>query len=148
MQTAPTGTVDEIAEGAVVQYPLAERVVALQFTWLPANGQSPAGRPALWDSGWREARVLATAMLQATVKPAAAAQVERWAETTEDRQVLSELAGAGTAGLRRASPGRFLRAVRSWLKSGRERPRLIALLALPSRRPGQNSSTCPGFSAR
>ena len=148
-RTKRSGLVDEIA-GRERSFNIRSPVLrSLRREFTRAAGQRPAeALPAaqhLWDSGWGEARILAAAMLQATVKPAAAAQVERWAETTEDRQVLLELAAAGTAGLRRASPAGFLRAVRGWLKSGRERPRLIALLALRAAVQDQDFLDLPGL---
>jgi hypothetical protein len=71
--------------------------------------------------------------------------ISGWAQSTEDRQVLQELADSGLAGLRRASPARFLRTVRSWLREGRERPRLLALLALRAAAQDPEYSDLPGL---
>jgi len=91
--------------------------------------QALACAEQLWDSGWREPRLLAAALLSPAAR-LAAAQAERWADTTDDRQVLKELAETGLAGLRQAHPAEFLKSARSWLKAGRERPRLLAIWAL------------------
>jgi hypothetical protein len=100
--------------------------------------QALASAEMLWDSGWREARLLAAALLSPSAR-SAAAEVERWAATTDDRQVLRELAETGLAGLRQAHPAEFLKSARSWLKAARERPRLLALWAL------QAAAQDPGF---
>jgi hypothetical protein len=125
------GTADELAGGELAfrVRPPVLRSLRRDFSRAASERPTQALRAArqLWESGWREARILAAGMLPGA---AAARQVGQWAEATEDRQVLQELADAGLAGARRRSSAGFLRAVRTWLRQGRERPRLLALLAL------------------
>lgn len=140
---------DELAAGerAFNVRPPVLRALSREFTRAARQRPKVSLRAAdrLWEAGWRESRILAISMLKAVPQTSAADRVERWAQATEDRRVLSELAESGLAGLRQASPAAFLRSVRAWLRAGRERPRLLALLALQAAANDPDYQDLPGL---
>lgn len=86
----------------------------------------------LWEAGYRETRLLASAILGGIQQM----EVAQWAETRasncDDRVVLMELASQGLAGLREADPTAFLDRASEWLGSTHRWLRLFALMALHS----------------
>lgn len=144
-----SGLEDEIAGGerALHVRPPLLRALSREFARIAAEHPGRCLRAAdhLWQAGWRESRILAIHMLQSIPRSSAATRVQGWADSTEDRRVLQELAEAGMAGQRRKSPASFLRAVRAWLRDGRERPRLLALQALRAAAEDDEFQDLPGL---
>lgn len=144
-----SGLEDEVAGGERALHVRAPvlRALSREFARFAADqpGRGLRAADLLWEAGWRESRVLAISMLQAIPRSNTVTRVQRWAESTKDRRVLHALAEVGMAGLRRSSPAGFLRAVRSWLRDGRERPRLLALLALHAAAEDDEFQDLPGL---
>ena len=86
----------------------------------------------LWEAGYRETRLLASAILGGIQQM----EVSQWAETRaarcDDSVVLKALASQGLAGLCEADPTAFLEKASEWLNSTHRWLRLFALLALHS----------------
>jgi hypothetical protein len=83
----------------------------------PALAQPAAS--ALWQSGYREARILAVAMLGAQVRDEVPGWATEWAKESVDPVVLDELARQGLVRWRQLSPSEFLSQASGWV-SGRQ----------------------------
>lgn len=79
----------------------------------PALAQPAAS--ALWQSGYREARILAVAMLGAQVRDEVPGWASEWAKESVDPIVLDELAMQGLVRWRQSSPSAFLSQTSDWL---------------------------------
>jgi len=86
----------------------------------------------LWEAGYRETRLLASAILGGIQQMEVAQWAEARASNCDDSVVLMELASQGLAGLREAYPTAFLERVSGWLGSTHRWLRLFALMALHS----------------
>jgi hypothetical protein len=84
----------------------------------------------LWEAGYRETRLLASAIVGGIQQMEVAQWVEARASNCDDSVVLMELASQGLAGLREADPTGFLERASEWLKSTHRWLRLFALMAL------------------
>src|SRR4030067_924368 len=80
--------------------------------WDAACGVAGAG--ALWQTGYREARQLAAALVGDQLGEPVMEWVESHARTTDDNIVLAELAGQSTARRRAAEPGGGVGQVGRW----------------------------------
>ena len=86
----------------------------------------------LWEAGYRETRLLASAILGGIQQMEVAQWAEARASNCDDSVVLMELASQGLAGLREADPTAFLDRASKWLNSTHRWLRLFALMALHS----------------
>ncbi len=87
---------------------------------------------ALWEAGYRETRVLASAILGELNGEEVPVWAEAWALECDDQIALWELANQGLVSWRRADPTSFLERVRNWLSSTQKRHHSFALFALQS----------------
>jgi hypothetical protein len=87
---------------------------------------------ALWEAGYRETRVLASAILGELNGEEVPGWAETWALECDDQITLRELANQGLASWRKAYPTTFLKRVEIWLGSTQKKLRSLALLALQS----------------
>jgi hypothetical protein len=101
----------------------------------PALAQPAAS--ALWQSGFREARILAVAMLGAQVRDEVPGWAAEWAKESVDPVVLDELAHQGLVRWRESSPSAFLTRAGEWLTE--RRTHLLGLKAI------QSAVEDPGF---
>lgn len=101
----------------------------------PALAQPAAS--ALWQSGFREARVLAVAMLGAQVRDEVPEWAAEWAKESVDPIVLDELARQGLVRWRESSPSAFLTRSAEWVAE--RKTHLFGLKAI------QSAVEDPGF---
>jgi len=87
---------------------------------------------ALWEAGYRETRVLASAILGELNGEEVPGWAEIWALACDDQMALWELANQGLASCRKANPTIFLEKVEIWLNSTQKRLQSFAILALHS----------------
>lgn len=109
-------------------------VRALSQGLLSRTQQKPAlmlpTATSLWEAGYRETRLLASAILGGIQQLEVAQWAEARASNCDDSVVLMALASQGLAGLREAEPAAFLERVSGWLGSTHRWLRLFALMAL------------------
>jgi hypothetical protein len=94
----------------------------------PALAQPAAS--ALWQSGYREARILAVAILGAQVRDEVPGWATEWAKESVDPVVLDELAHQGLDRWRRSSPSEFIAQTSEWISA--RRTHLFGLKAILS----------------
>lgn len=93
-------------------------------------GLAQPAASALWQSGYREARILAVAMLGAQVRDEVPGWATEWAKESVDPIVLDELARQGLVRWRQVSPSDFLARAAEWLSE--RRTHLFGLKAIQS----------------
>lgn len=85
---------------------------------------------ALWESGMREAQVLAAALVQTVPGEATAEWAQARVEQARDERAIETLAGPALAGWRRQEPEAFLGCTDRWLASEAPRRRTLGFRAI------------------
>jgi hypothetical protein len=85
---------------------------------------------ALWETGYRETRLLSSAILGGQPTEEVAQMAEAFASDCDDDVVLFELADRGLVGWRYGAAPKFLEKVAIWIESPRRRLRVFALMAI------------------
>jgi hypothetical protein len=91
-----------------------------------------AAADALWRADYREARLLAAALVGSSETDVASSWVESHASLADDNVVLAEVAGRGLKGWRKADPLGFIEHLAAWLDSSKRPVQHLALLAIVS----------------
>jgi len=86
----------------------------------------------VWSLETREARLIALVLLRRQPPSDLLSRVLAWSETSEDPQVLAELAGAALAPVRTQQPEAFLQSLAGLRRHYKHRRRAFALRALQS----------------
>ena len=87
---------------------------------------------ALWEAGYRETRVLASAILGDLNGEDVPSWAETWALECDDQIALRELANQGLASWRKTDPTAFFERVKIWLGSTEKKLQSFGLLVLQS----------------
>ena len=93
-------------------------------------GGAMAAADALWETGYREARLLAAGIVGSQRGGTVADWVEAHAPHCDDSVALAELAGAGLSGWRKSDVSAFLERVATWMEGQGPRLQSLAMSAL------------------
>jgi len=129
----PSTHVDDVSPAFGVARPVMKSLTqALRRAAAGKPERGLAAAEALWQTGYREARLLAAALVGDQFGEPVMKWVESHARMTDDNIVLAELAGQSTAGWRVAEPGGFVDQLARWLDSSRRGTQQLAYLAMTS----------------